>query len=460
LAHIENVERPVYEQVDEQVDNGSTPIMVLGLEHLSRPGDDQVGMVQNLNITRPLWKERFQRPVVFWLTRESERLVTQYAPDFYRFRSASIDFPFPDPPSRRRTWELRRRIERVQASPETKMRWWWEHALRVGGYSFSMAATIACVNCLRLPSEGASRVEFVGLYGRIATLAPLADLPNLRSLFLSDDLDLEHKSKLTPRALAELPEIKKVRDLILYFTGRVDAELLRVIATMDNIRTLHLGGQPSYQGTDGSQARSVREVVSSALLEEEDFKTIRSMNGLRGLTVTGCTLSALGLRQISSLRLSGIQLSDRSVTDDCLERLPDGLQSLHLTESGVTDGGLSCLSRLRQLKRLDVAHTGITGIGLRDLAPLDELRCVTLDQSALDDDGAAALPALKQLSGLDIQHTAVTDAAVDHLSQCGSLRRLYLFGSRISLQGVDRLREMLPRCKVTQARRDRPLWSP
>ena len=52
------------------------------------------------------------------------------------------------------------------------------------------------------------------------------------------------------------------------------------------------------------------------------------------------------------------------------------------------------------------------------------------------------------LQSLDLGKTAVTDASVDHLLKMKNLKLLGVEKTNISPQGLQRLREGLPRCEV------------
>ena len=78
-------------------------------------------------------------------------------------------------------------------------------------------------------------------------------------------------------------------------------------------------------------------------------------------------------------RLRGIRLRDSAEGDAFLQYLAENadrlehLSYLDLAGSKVTNAGLALLPRLRNLSRISLAHTSVTGPAIKRLAPLEEL---------------------------------------------------------------------------------------
>ncbi|MEX1095980.1 MAG: hypothetical protein WED34_08015, partial [Planctomycetales bacterium] len=86
---------------------------------------------------------------------------------------------------------------------------------------------------------------------------------------------------------------------------------------------------------------------------------------------------------------------------------------------------------------------------LAQLAGLEQLEELDLSGTAVTDAGLEPLTALSGLSGLYLNDTAVSDAAVPHLSRLGRLKILSIGGTRITWDGVRRLQQSLPGCRIT-----------
>lgn len=90
----------------------------------------------------------------------------------------------------------------------------------------------------------------------------------------------------------------------------------------------------------------------------------------------------------------------------------------------VTDEGISQLAKLQQLEELDLSGTAITDAGLEALAPL------------------------ANLARLHLNDTAISDAAIPTLERMAGLRELRLGGSKITRDGLLRLRRALRNCQI------------
>jgi YHS domain-containing protein len=99
-----------------------------------------------------------------------------------------------------------------------------------------------------------------------------------------------------------------------------------------------------------------------------------------------------------------------------LEPVLDFVGDLCLSRSMVTDKTVKLAARMPNLARLDLRATGVTDAGIAALA---------------------GHPSLKELV---IPQTKLTDAAVPHLLKIDKLRKVYLWNSGVTIQGIGRLR--------------------
>ena len=138
--------------------------------------------------------------------------------------------------------------------------------------------------------------------------------------------------------------------------------------------------------------------------------------------ITDSSLEPLeGLPYLSWLCLTGTQ-----VTDDGLKLLKGNkhLDTLILQGTQITDDGMKHLKDLRTIKYLDLTNCPITGIGLNHLA------------------------ANAKLLYLDLDNTQVDDSAVEYLARLTSLQLLTIEGTQVTPEGVKKLQEALPNCKI------------
>jgi F-box/leucine-rich repeat protein 14 len=140
-------------------------------------------------------------------------------------------------------------------------------------------------------------------------------------------------------------------------------------------------------------------------------------------------------------RLCGLEHLDLGDPDADVCQLDDGalvaaaaltaLTSLSLQRcKWITDAGLARLAPLTRLASLNLASTGVTGVGLPALAGARGLQQLDLsDCRQLGDAGlGAACAALAQLRALRLGGTAVTNAGLRHLASLPALRALDLGG--------------------------------
>ena len=112
------------------------------------------------------------------------------------------------------------------------------------------------------------------------------------------------------------------------------------------------------------------------------------------------------------------------------------------------DGELSVLSGLNGLVSLHLGGTDVTDEGLSHLAGLASLKRLHLEKTKVTDSGLAHLGKLENLAYLNLYETAVTDAGLRHLSGLESLKNLYLWQTQVTPDGVTQLQEALPDCKI------------
>ena len=124
---------------------------------------------------------------------------------------------------------------------------------------------------------------------------------------------------------------------------------------------------------------------------------------------------------------------------ECLATLTD-LDSLHLHDARITDGGLRHLLNLRSLRNLSLDGTPITDEGLEVISKLTSLQDLSIAESEVSDAGLKRLMELKILTDLSLMRTAITDAGLMHLIDHPSLNKLSLgLGGKITDDGLQHL---------------------
>jgi Leucine-rich repeat (LRR) protein len=116
------------------------------------------------------------------------------------------------------------------------------------------------------------------------------------------------------------------------------------------------------------------------------------------------------------------------------------IDSVDLTSTWITDADLSRIGALGRLRRLNLAHTKITDVGmqyLKELTGVTELNLYFAEY--ITEDGIAALKGWTSLERLNLRGTKVTSKVFDHLAHLTSLRALDLAYSQIDDDGFEQL---------------------
>jgi hypothetical protein len=169
---------------------------------------------------------------------------------------------------------------------------------------------------------------------------------------------------------------------------------------------------------------------------------------------------------VDSVSLNGPLVTDTTL--NAIVKSSPQLTSLYLTNTAVTDRGLSELSGLPKLGILFVDGSVATGTGLKSFSKSKTLTSLSLTRSHLDAQGVSAIASLESLTSLDLttcqlderelfflgrlrnlrslrlQATRVSPISVGWISELKELRGINVGNSRFTADGVRQLRRMLP----------------
>eukprot|EP00047_Mylnosiga_fluctuans_P015433 m.46247 g.46247 ORF g.46247 m.46247 type:complete len:453 (+) comp5917_c0_seq1:57-1415(+) len=174
--------------------------------------------------------------------------------------------------------------------------------------------------------------------------------------------------------------------------------------------------------------RAVACVVSGPTIDMPLFTKTMSLTRLRALSIPNCDITDDHLVHVishASSQLIHIDLTGLAVTDRVLQCIaatcPDLAQlNLRMMTRITDDGVLAIVRSCRKLKILNVAWSGLTSAGIRQLVTsLPELVEVDLSGSGdnlTDDDILALTVTCKKLQVIEISDCyALTDTAVQHM---------------------------------------------
>lgn len=178
---------------------------------------------------------------------------------------------------------------------------------------------------------------------------------------------------------------------------------------------------------------------AGADLDDRGLNLLSDFTSLEELNLTSTSVANLkplsGLAQLRELYMGGTQVTDLAPLSGLAQ-----LQELSLDGTQVTDVGP--LSSLAQLQNLWLSGTPV--VDLDPLSGLTQLQGLYLDGTPVADLGP--LLGLAQLQELWLNGTQVTD--VGPLSGLVQLQRLWLDGTKVAPAEIERLRMILPECRI------------
>lgn len=137
-------------------------------------------------------------------------------------------------------------------------------------------------------------------------------------------------------------------------------------------------------------------------------------------------------------RLDYLAVVTPNVGDDglkCVENLTN-LDTLFLSDSGITDATPARLAKLNKLERLYLDRTAVTDAGLAAAKHLSSLKLLSLAGTQVSDAGMPHLAETRQLEVLDVGHTRVTDNGVKQIADLVNLVELSLHGTKVTTDGL------------------------
>jgi Leucine Rich repeat len=178
---------------------------------------------------------------------------------------------------------------------------------------------------------------------------------------------------------------------------------------------------------------------------------IGELVGLYELQLAGVGISDEGLKNLTSLsKLRDLSLMYTRVTGDGLKDLKSlsKLESLALDLTNTfNDVGLKYLQYLTKLQSVFLSETGISDGGLKYLQSLSNLRLLSLSNTKVGDEGLMYLEKLCDLYGLILRGTNISDNGLKYLQNLSRLKKLDLRDTNVSEQGLDQIKRALPTCK-------------
>ena len=178
-------------------------------------------------------------------------------------------------------------------------------------------------------------------------------------------------------------------------------------------------------------------------LTAAEIEALGSCERLKELMMVSAVMTDEGLAALSHDHLlESLYCFKPKITDTGVKHLTKlrNLKKLELLRvPGLTDAALSPLEGLPDLEEINLSGASITGSGFVHLAGLTHLKSLVIPGSPLDDAGLANLGRLTSLTQLYIGGGAYTDAGLAHLSNLTGLTDLGIGSERCTDAGLAKL---------------------
>jgi hypothetical protein len=138
------------------------------------------------------------------------------------------------------------------------------------------------------------------------------------------------------------------------------------------------------------------------------------------------------------------------ITSDGLKQLVDlqELIGIDLRGTGVDDEAMTTMVALQQLRWIHLDGTPVSGVTLSDLSGLPQLSSLELNGCVLDPEAYEKLGELRNLRSLGLRSTPITDADLKVLERNTSLSLLRLNDTGVSKAAVEKFKAAHPNCII------------
>jgi len=338
-----------------------------------------------------------------------------------------------------------------------------------------------------------SEVSLARTWATDEDLSYVAAIPTLKRLDVSFSL-------VTDKGIQGLQQLRQLEELNLETAEALTDASMNYVKNIPTLRKLNVRGvditdvgMPAIAQMTGLRSLD----LSHTMLEDVGLENLPALTDLEELylggdMITGINLNFLKLLpKLKKLSLDGIQRRNAGacwtprITDLDLDTISllSGLEELDLgvglnlgrggkpAAAGggnckvtgglqITDLGLTKLSKLTKLRRLNLSGARLTPAGLKVLAALPLERLSLWNCDTLDDAAANILAEIPTLTNLDLSLTKVSDKGLQTLAKLPNLKVLYLTDTKVTPQAVDAFQKAHPKTFVSWAARPAPRGAP
>lgn len=298
-----------------------------------------------------------------------------------------------------------------------------------------------------------SQITEVSLIGCPATdddLPQLSNLPKLTSLRLNE-------TQITDAGLETIGRLNNLTNLDLRGCSVSNAGIAHLVG-LSKLRALRLSGESGVTSVDDGALADIGKLTNlKALLLDhlwvgENLPDLAPLQNLEELYLAKTLIDDTSLEALKQHpQLKKLRISQTQITDAGLEQLTalTHLTDLDLSENSViSDVGMSHLSKMTTLTKLNLWRVALSDSGIQQLAGLVNMQWLNLDNTSLSDDGLVHLEGMKDIQFLHLGSTTITDAGLPRLAGLTTLKDLKVTRTAVTAEGVAALKEKLPTTEI------------
>jgi Leucine-rich repeat (LRR) protein len=234
------------------------------------------------------------------------------------------------------------------------------------------------------------------------------------------------------RTLARVGEMTGLTRLEVYSTEVTD----RGIVGLKNLTKLgHLGFYLAGPQLTDAGVAVIAEfswlpsfAVHSPAITNSSLVELSKMPNLETLSIHAAKITNAGLKSLRGSHLKSVEISY------C---------------DAVNDAGLKELQGMQKLRMLRLAGPTFTDAGMKNVVEMP-LTNLTLHACGISDRGLTLISRLDDLTYLAVSQTAVTDTGARQLKTLKKLQTLALIGTKVTAAGVAELQAALPNCQISR----------
>ncbi len=257
------------------------------------------------------------------------------------------------------------------------------------------------------------------------------------------ELCIGENNTVTDIGLKPLANLKYLK-LLNIFSYRMTGEGLNVLSELPSINYLILRGDfsndaPLYL----KNALSLRTLkIDTNKFDDSGMKNVAALTQLENFDAYWMReITDEGIAYFKNLpNLKKLQILSSKVTDDgllCLQACPN-IDYLALPR-GISDTGLTNLSRFSRLKYLGASNGSYSDKGIAELTKCKLLEHLIINSSGLTDESLRYVSQLKKLESLFIKGEVISDEGIKYIAKLTYLKELNVTSDQLTNKAIEEL---------------------